>query len=117
MNTVFTSFFVTNFRYGKPDTSYGTVVIRHDKLKYFQVKKARGLQKKIENNIVLHTNEANDKKFRWWSDFVFKASSNTRLEQNIMDRVQNDLRNYQNPAIETYNTRTILKHFVTTILF
>lgn len=58
---------------------------------------------KMENDIVTRTDEAKDRKFRWWSDFLFNGTSNSRLEQQIMDRVQNELRNYQNPAIDRYN--------------
>lgn len=66
----------------------------------FQVKTQRDLQDKIESDIVNRTNEAVDRKFTWWSDFLFHVSKNSRLEQQMMDRIFNELRNYSNPAID-----------------
>ncbi len=55
---------------------------------------------KIEKDIIIRTNEASDSKFNWWSEFLFNASKNSKLEQQIMDRIYNELRNYKNPAME-----------------
>lgn len=57
---------------------------------------------KIENEIIARTNEAEDFKLRWWSDFLFNVSKNVRLEQQIMDKMQNELRNYEHQTIDRY---------------
>lgn len=72
-------------------------------LKYFQVKNAKEHQQKIENDIIARTNEAEDSQFHWWSEFLSNVSKNARSEQQMMDRIHNELRNYPNPAIEKYS--------------
>lgn len=59
-------------------------------------------QQKIENDVIARTNEALDSKFNWWPDFLNYVSENVKLEQQMMDRIFNDLRNYQNPSIDKY---------------
>lgn len=68
----------------------------------FQVKTAKEHQQKIEKDITTRTIEADDSKFRWWSEFLSTVANNAKLEQQMMDRIQNELRNYPNPAIEKY---------------
>lgn len=72
-------------------------------MEYFQVKTAKEHHQKIENDIIIRTNEAEDSQFSWWSHFLLNVSKNARLEQQMMDRIFNELRNYQNTAFEKYS--------------
>ncbi|KAG4066978.1 hypothetical protein HA402_007726 [Bradysia odoriphaga] len=78
------------------------------------VQTERDNQQKVENEIIARTNEAWDSKFNWWTEFL--ETFNVKFEQQLMDRIFNDLRNYQNACIESVSSTHGIMYVVGTWL-